>query len=433
MKINYFVLDEMSETDRRALCRRSEADISTLAATVSPIIDAVRASGDEALFKYTAEFDGADLRAKGLRVSDAEIDSAIGSLDPSIKAVLDYSAANIRRYHQAQMPEEMWFVEIAPGILAGEKVTPITSVGLYVPSGKGSFPSVMLMLGIPAQIAGVPRVVVCTPPRPDGTVDPATLYAARICGLHDVYRVGGAQAIAALAYGTASIPRVAKTLGPGNSYVSAAKRILYGVVDPGTPAGPSESIILCDAQVEPRIAGLDLLIEAEHGPDSTALLVTHDKRVADEVARLLPDLVSKLPPKRREYCETVLAGYGGIVLTPSLEESIAFVNEFAPEHLEVLVDDPMSILGAIKNAGEILLGQFTPITVGNFCLGVNAILPTGGFARSFSAVTVHDYLKRSSIGYVSQLGYPGISPKAQQFAEYEGFAAHAMAIRERNI
>ena len=331
------------------------------------------------------------------------------------------------------MPEEMWFVEIAPGILAGEKVTPITSVGLYVPSGKGSFPSVMLMLGIPAQIAGVPRVVVCTPPRPDGTVDPATLYAARICGLHDVYRVGGAQAIAALAYGTASIPRVAKTLGPGNSYVSAAKRILYGVVDPGTPAGPSESMILCDGNVEPRIAGLDLLIEAEHGPDSTALLVTHDKRVADEVAKLLPDLVSKLPPKRREDCETVLAGYGGIVLTPSLEESIAFVNEFAPEHLEVLVDDPMSILGAIKNAGEILLGQFTPITVGNFCLGVNAILTTGGFAGSFSSVTVHDYLKRSSIGYVSQLGYPGISPKAQQFAEYEGFAAHAMAIRERNI
>jgi histidinol dehydrogenase len=433
MKINFFSLDAMSDADRRALCRRSESDISSLADTVSPIIDAVKSTGDEALFKYTLEFDGADLRGKGLRVSESEIESAIGSLDTAIKAAIDYSAANIRRYHQAQMPEEMWFVEVAPGILAGEKITPITSVGVYVPSGKGSFPSVMLMLGIPAQIAGVPRVAVCTPPRPDGTVDPATLYAARICGLSDVYRVGGAQAIAALAYGTESIPRVAKTLGPGNSYVSAAKRMLYGVVDPGTPAGPSESIILCDGNVDPRIAGLDLLIEAEHGPDSTALLVTHDRKVADAVAGLLPDLVAKLPARRREFCETVFSGYGGIVLTPSLEASLGFVNEFAPEHLEVLVDDPMSILGEIKNAGEILLGKYTPITVGNFSLGVNAILPTGGFARSFSAVTVHDYLKRSSIGYVSQQGYPGISAIAQGFAEYEGFAAHAMAIRDRNL
>ncbi len=433
MKINRFILDEMSDADRRALCRRSEADISRLADTVLPIIEAVKASGDDALFKHTLEFDGADLRAKGLRVSDAEADAAIASLDESIKAVIDYSAENIRRYHQAQLPEEMWFVEIAPGIFAGEKVTPITSVGLYVPSGKGSFPSVMLMLGIPAQIAGVPRVAVCTPPRPDGLVDPATLYAARICGLKDVYRVGGAQAIAALAYGTQTLPRVAKTLGPGNSYVSAAKRILYGVVDPGTPAGPSESIILCDGNADRRIAALDLLIEAEHGPDSTALMVTHERKVAEGVAKILPELVSKLPPKRREYCETVLSGYGGIVLTPSLDESIAFVNEFAPEHLEVLVDDLMSILGDIKNAGEILLGKFTPITVGNFSLGVNAILPTGGFARSFSAVTVHDYLKRSSIGYVSQRGYTQISPVARQFAEYEGFAAHAMAISERSL
>jgi histidinol dehydrogenase len=291
----------------------------------------------------------------------------------------------------------------------------------------------MLMLCIPAIIAGVPDVIVCTPPTPQGGVDDASLFTARLCGITRVYKVGGAQAVAAMAFGTQTVPRVNKVIGPGSAYVSAAKRLLYGKIDVGTPAGPSESIILCDETTSAEIAALDLLIEAEHGPDSCALLVTHSRDLAEKVKRLLPDLVNDLPEERKRFCSIVLSNYGGIVLTENLASSIKFVNDFAPEHLEVLVKDPLEALQKINNAGEILLGPYTPITLGNFSLGVNAILPTGGFARTFSCVTVFDFLKRSSIGYVTREGYDTLKTTAKRFAEYEGFPAHAQAIGKRKF
>lgn len=433
MKINVFDLQSLSKLEIEKLLRRSEIDIAALFESVDPIIKKVRENGDEALLRYTREFDGAVMEKTGIKVSPKEMESACRELDQEIKDIIEYSARNIRKFHEKQMPEEMWFTEVMPGILAGEKTTPITSVGLYVPSGKGSFPSVMLMLGTPAVIAGVPKVIVCTPPQPDGSLDPAILFAANICGITEVYRVGGAQAIAAMAHGTETVPKVVKILGPGNSYVTAAKRKLFGDIDPGIPAGPSESIILCDESAEPRIVALDLLIEAEHGPDSAALLVTHSGALIERAQELLPELVADLPAERREYCETVLSNYGGIVKTTSLDESIRFVNEFAPEHLEVMVAEPLAVMPKLHNAGEILLGKYSPITIGNFSLGVNAILPTGGFARSFSCVTVFDFLKRTSIGYVSPAAYPEISRVAQKFAEYEGFPSHAAAIRKRGL
>jgi len=433
MNINVFDLQAMSKPEVEKIIRRSETDIAALFETIDPIIKDVREHGDAALLRYTKEFEGAVIDQADIKVPQAEIETACRDLDQDIKDTIEYSARNIRKFHQAQMPDEMWFTEIMPGILAGEKTTPITSVGLYVPSGKGSFPSVMLMLGTPAVIAGVSKIIVCTPPRPDGSLDPATLFAADLCGITDIYRIGGAQAIAAMAHGTETVPKVVKLLGPGSSYVTAAKRKLFGVIDPGTPAGPSESIILCDHSTDPEIAALDLLIEAEHGPDSTALLVTHNHELIARVKDILSGLVAELPAKRRGYCETVLSNYGGIVKTASLDESIRFVNEFAPEHLEVLVEEPMAVMPKIRNAGEILLGKYSPITLGNFSLGVNAILPTGGFAKSFSCVTVFDFLKRTSIGYVSKEAYPEISRVAQRFAEYEGFPAHAAAIRKRGL
>jgi len=327
----------------------------------------------------------------------------------------------------------MWLKEIDGGLLAGEKVTPISDVCLYVPRGKGSFPSVMLMLGIPAVIAGVPRIVVCTPPGAGGEVDALTLAAAHLAGIREIYRVGGMQAIAAVAYGTESIPRCRKVVGPGNAYVNAAKRLLYGVLDVGLPAGPSEAIILADEHADPRIATLDLLIEAEHGPDSSSLLVTHSRELAEAVTRLMPEMVAKLPEEKRRFVETVFNNYGGVVLTATLEESIRFVNDFAPEHLEILTADPFSVLPQIKNAGEILLGAFTPITLCNFLLGPNAILPTGSFAKTFSGVSVHDFLKRSSFGYVTPEGFDRVREAAVRFAEAEGFWAHAMAVRERGV
>lgn len=433
MPINRYILNDMSEQAIKQLLRRSEIDIADFQAVVQPIITEVKEKGDAALFQYNEKFDKVATNTYSLKATPAEFDRARAQLDDSVKAVIEKSAENIKKYHQAQMPEEMWFTQISDGILAGEKITPITSVGLYVPRGKGAFPSVMLMLGTPAMIAKVPQIIVCTPPTPEGSADDATLFAAEVCGINEVYKVGGAQAIAAMAYGSESIPKVNKTLGPGNSYVSAAKRLLYGNIDVGTPAGPSESIILCDENIDPQIAALDLLIEAEHGPDSTALLVTHSTALAEKVEALLPGLINDLPEERQKFCQTVLSNYGGIVITPDLAASLQFVNDFAPEHLEVLVNDPMSVMSKIVNAGEILLGPYTPITIGNFSLGVNAILPTGGFAKTFSCVTVFDFLKRSSIGYLTQEGYHNIKEVARQFADYEGFPSHANAIAKRQL
>jgi histidinol dehydrogenase len=429
--VKQYVLDELGQDGLDRLCRRSEADISSLRQTVRPILDAVKDAGDAAIVRYTREFDRVDISAHEIEATEAEFDSCDGLLPSDVRSAIEVAAANIRTFHEAQMPVQMWFKEVSEGVLAGEKITPITSIGLYVPRGKGCFPSVMLMLAIPAVVAGVPQVVVCTPPAPDGTLDAATLYAAKVSGVRRVFRAGGAQAIAGMAFGTASIPRVRKVLGPGNSYVSAAKRELYGVLDVGVPAGPSESIILCDGTVSSSLAALDLLIEAEHGPDSAALLVCASREYAAEVEAILPSLMKDLPDQRRGFCEAVLEGYGGIVLAQNFDSALAFVNEFAPEHLEVLTDDPFAVLPKIKNAGEILLGRNAPITIGNYCLGVNAILPTGGFAHTFSCVTVFDYLKRTSIGYLGRDGYERLAPVARRLAEYEGFSSHAFAISKR--
>ena len=278
----------------------------------------------------------------------------------------------------------------------------------------------------------MPRIVVITPPTPDGKADAASLVAAEVCGVDEVYAVGGIQGIAALAYGTESIPKMDKIIGPGSSYVTAAKRLLYGTVDVGLPAGPSESIILTDEHVDPRLAALDLLVEAEHGPESAAILVSHSRRVAEQALEILPEYIAQLPEWRQKFVTTVLSNYGGVLLTNSLSESIDFVNDYAPEHLEVLTRDPFVTLNKIKNAGEILLGELTPIPTANYCLGLNAILPTGGFARSFSSVSIWDFLKRSGIGYLSREGYERLQGTTAILADYEDFPAHAFAIRKRN-
>ncbi len=340
----------------------------------------------------------------------------------------------MRAFHEQQMPHEQWFTQVAPGVLAGEKISPISSVGLYVPRGKGAFPSVMYMLAAPASIAGVPRIVVGTPPAPGGEVDPASLVAADLCGVHEIYRIGGAQAIAALAYGTASIARVRKITGPGSPYISAAKRLLYGTVDVGLPAGPSEAILLADESADPELVARDLLIEAEHGPDSSSLLVTPSRVLLEAVLALLPAKISALPEPRQSFCRTGFEseqGTGGLVLTTTLREAVDFVNEYAPEHLELHVREPFALLPDLKNVGEILVGPHTPISIGNYCLGTNAILPTGGFAHTYSCTTVYDFLKRTGVGYVTAEGYAGLSETTRRLADFEGFPAHARAVTER--
>lgn len=422
---------QLSAEEYRKLLRRAEADIMEHSALAGKVMARVRQEGDRAVLAYTREFDGVSLAAEDLRVPASEIQNAYRQLEPRAQDTLAYAAANIEKFHRQQLPKGMWLQEIDDGLMAGEKVTPITDVCLYVPRGKGSFPSIMLMLGIPAKLAGVPRIIVCTPPGEGGHIEEATLAAAHLAGIEEIYRVGGMQAIAAVAYGTETIPRCRKVIGPGNAYVNAAKRLLYGVLDVGLPAGPSEAIILADEKAEAHHVALDLMIEAEHGPDSASLLVTHARPLVEEVIALVEEYLPQLPAKRREYVQTVLNNYGGVVLTGSIEESLRFVNEYAPEHLEVLTADPWALLPQIKNAGEIMLGPWTPMTLSNFVLGPNAVLPTGSFAKTCSGVSVHDFLKRTSIGYATPGGFQKAKEAAAHLAELEGFQAHALAVKER--
>ncbi len=434
--IHFYELSSMSAEERTRLLRRAQIQIDELVERVRPILQDVRQRGDEALVEFTARFDRVQLTTDKLRVSRAEIEQAHQELDRSVREAIEQAIGNVRTFHARQMPHEQWFTEVAPGVIAGEKITPISSVGLYVPRGKGAFPSVMYMLATPASIAGVPRIVVCTPPGPNGEVDPATLVAADLCGVHELYRVGGAQAVAALAYGTASIARVHKITGPGSGFVTAAKRLLYGTVDVGLPAGPSESITLADASADPELIARDLLIEAEHGPDSSSLLVTDCRPLVEAVLALLPDKIAALPEWRQAFCRTVFEeamGTGGIVLAATMDEAVDFVNEYAPEHLEVQVHEPFALLPQLKNAGEILIGRYTPFCTGNYCVGTNAVLPTGGFAHTYSCTSVFDFLKRTGIAYLTQEGYAALSETTRRLADFEGFPAHANAVTGRPV
>lgn len=435
--IHFYELSRLDTKQRARLLRRAETAIDDLLDYVRPIVRGVRDRGDAALLEYIERFDGARLTADRLRVKREDIERAYDILDKDVHAAIKLAIHNVRAFHEKQLPHEQWFAQIAPGIMVGEKITPVSSVGLYVPRGKGAFPSVMYMLATPASIAGVPRIVVSTPAGPDGETDPATLVAADLCGVHEIYRVGGAHAIAALAYGTETIARVHKITSPGSPYVSAAKRLLYGTVDVGLPAGPSESIILADESADPELLARDLLVEAEHGPDSSALLVTDSRVVAEKVLALLPAKIAALPDQplpRQTFCRTGFEsekGTGGVVLASTMSEAVAFVNEYAPEHLEVQVREPFALLPDIKNAGEILIGPYTPIPVGNFSIGTNAILPTGGFAHSYSCTSVYDFLKRTGIGYLTEEGYEALGETTRRLAEFEGFPAHALAVTQR--
>ena len=430
--INLFDLTKLSSDERRALMIRTEADLSKFIEPSKAIINAVRNEGDEAVARFGREFDKADVTAASLKATPGDFERAFAELDPEVTDAIRFAVENIQTFHNAQKPEAMWWVETRPGVFGGERTTPIPSVACYVPRGKGAFPSVMMMTTIPAVIAGVPEIAVLTPPTPEGGVDAASLVAARLAGVENVYKCGGAAAVAAAAYGTATIPRCCKIVGPGSPWVVAAKKLLADCIDPGLPAGPSESIILADRTANPELASLDLLIEAEHGPDSSAYLVTDSRDVAERVQNTIPKLWTTMGEQRAGFTRDVLTGpRGGIVLAGDMEEAIHFTNDYAPEHLEVLAAEPIDYLGRLHHAGEILLGENTPITLGNFVIGPNCVLPTGGHARSWSPLSVLDFMKRTSIAHVTKRGYETLAKPAYRLADYEGFEAHAAAVSGR--
>jgi histidinol dehydrogenase len=387
------------------------------------IIDDVKVRGDEALIEYTAQFDKATLL--DLRVTEAEIDAALAELGSEFGEAIASAAFSIEEFHQRQV-RQSWFAALEGGVFLGQKVTPIARVGIYVPGGRACYPSSVLMNAIPAIVAGVEEIAMVVPPDADGRVNPYTLAAAAEVGLTEIYKVGGAQAIAALAYGTATIPRVDKITGPGNAYVTAAKKLVMGDVGIDMLAGPSEVLILADENAEPAFVAIDLMAQAEHDPRSAAYLVTTDESLPDDVERALRELLTTSP--RADVIERSLADNGVIVVCPDLEIALDAANLIAPEHLEIMMDEPFELLGSITNAGAIFLGPWTPESVGDYVAGPNHVLPTGGTARFSSPLSVDDFIKKSSVISYSLGGLEADGPTVMTIAEAEGLDAHARAV-----
>ena len=429
--IQFYELDKMEAAMRETLLSRTESDITRFIESVKPIIAKVKKEGDDALVHYARELDMAEISKQRIKAQPEDFERAFAALEPDLIETIEFAADRIKRFHSNQMPETMRFAEQFPGVFVGDRFSPIPSVACYVPRGKGSFPSVVMMTTIPAVVAGVPQIFIVTPPGPDGEIDDATLVAASLAGVQDVYKCGGAQAVAAAAFGTETVPRAVKIVGPGSPWLVAAKKVLADVIDPGTPAGPSESLILADPTASAQVAALDLIIESEHGPDSSSFLVTPSRELAREVSETIPKLWEQMGKTRVKFSSTVLCGEkGGVVLTRDMDQAIEFVNDYAPEHLEVLSQEPLKYIGRLINAGEILLGHHTPITLGNFVLGPNAVLPTSGAAKTHSPLCVYDFLKMTSIGYVTSDAYPQLAKHAHKLATYEGFDGHSLAVSD---
>lgn len=409
---------------------RDKMDLAPVITTVEAVIAGIRSQGDAAVLNYTAQFDKVQLTASQLRVTSEETAAAKASLDADFLQTLENAAANISAFHKAQLQPDLR-LPTAFGGYTGLIQRPLDTVGVYVPGGSAPLPSSVLMNVLPAKAAGVSRIVMCTPPRQDGTVHPAILAAADIAGVDEIYRVGGAQAIAALAYGTATIPAVDKICGPGNIYVNTAKRLVYGHCDIDLFAGPSEILILADDSATPTYVAADMLSQAEHDPLASSILVTTSATLAEQVAAELQRRVPLLP--RRQILEQSLNNYGAILVVPDLETAIAFTNELAPEHLELCLEDAVidQTIAAIRHAGAIFVGHFSPEPLGDYFAGPNHVLPTSGTARFFSPLNTADFIKKTSLIHYTQRDLAAVWEKVARFADQEQLAAHADALRVR--
>ena len=422
-------LDENSKQNLLdELLKRSPNHYGKFTERVNAIIEAVKKNKDAALFSYTERFDGAKLDASTIRVTKEEIEEAYREVDPKLLDVIKKALVNIRSYHEKQR-RYSWFDSKLDGTLLGQKIGPIASCGVYVPGGKAVYPSSVLMNVAPAKVAGVDRIVMTTPPGKDGKISPNTLVAACAAGVDEIYKVGGAQAIAALAFGTESVPKVDKIVGPGNIYVALAKKAVYGYVSIDSIAGPSEILVLADETANPRYVAADLLSQAEHDEMASAILVTTSKELADKVQVEIEDFVQKL--SRKAILEKSLENYGYILIAENLNEAIAAANEIASEHLEIVTKDPFQVMTKIKNAGAIFIGENSSEPLGDYFAGPNHILPTNGTAKFFSPLSVDDFMKKSSIVYYSREALEAVHEDIETFAKAEQLTAHANSIAVR--
>ena len=410
------------------LLKRDPNQYDTYAERVAEILKEVKANRDAAVLAFTKKFDGADLTADQLLVTQEEIDEALASVDPELMGVMQRSAANIREFHTKQL-RYSWFDTKEDGSLLGQRVTPIGRVGIYVPGGTAPLSSTVLMNVVPAKVAGVPEIVMTTPPGKDGKVNPVILAAATISGATKIYKVGGAQAIAAMAYGTETIPKVDKIVGPGNIYVALAKKAVFGHVSIDSIAGPSEITVLADKTATPRFVAADLLSQAEHDVLASAILVTDSMELAEKVDVEVKKFTEEL--SRKEIIEKSLDNYGYILVCEDMKAGIQTVNDIAPEHLEILTAEPFLTMTKIKNAGAIFLGEYSSEPLGDYFAGPDHVLPTNGTAKFFSPLSVDDYIKKSSIIYFSKEALAPMKDDIQAFANAERLTAHANSIKVR--
>ena len=410
------------------LLKRSPNSYGEFEGRVNEIIENVRANRDAAIFDYTKRFDGADINAENILVTEDEIKEAYEKVDEKLLTVIRKALVNIRKYHEKQR-QYSWFDSEESGIILGQKVTALEKVGVYVPGGKAVYPSSVLMNIVPAKVAGVKTIVMTTPPGKDGKVNPATLVAAKEAGVDAIYKVGGAQAIAALAFGTESVPKVDKIVGPGNIYVALAKKAVFGFVSIDSIAGPSEIMVLADETANPHFVAADLLSQAEHDEMASAILVTTSRDLAEQVSKEVEGFVAQL--SRKEIIQKSLDNYGYILVAESMDEAIATVNEIASEHLELVTKNPFETMTKIRNAGAIFVGEYSSEPLGDYFAGPNHVLPTNGTAKFFSPLSVDDFIKKSSIISYSREALEPIYKDFVQFAECEKLTAHANSIRVR--
>ena len=410
------------------LLKRSPNQYGSYEAAVREILAKIQEEGDGALFAYTKKFDRAEITEQNVRVTDEEIREAYETVDPALVDVIRKSLVNIRSYHEKQK-QNSWFTSSEDGTMLGQKVTPLEKVGVYVPGGKAVYPSSVLMNIVPAKVAGVDRIIMTTPPGPDGKVNPSTLVAANEAGADEIYKAGGAQAIGALAYGTESIPKVDKIVGPGNIFVALAKKAVYGHVSIDSIAGPSEILVLADDSANPRFVAADLLSQAEHDELASAILITTSRELAEKVSCEVDEFVKRL--SRKEIIQKSLDQFGYILLAETMDQAVEAANAIASEHMEIVTGNPFEVMMKIRNAGAIFIGEYSSEPLGDYFAGPNHVLPTNGTAKFFSPLSVDDFIKKSSIVYYSRVALKKIHKDVEQFAASEQLTAHANSIAVR--
>jgi len=429
-EVKIIKLSSFSEAERARVLTRSKSNILDIAGKISPILKDIKSNGDKALIQYIREFDGAEFDSpKDMEVKQSEIQEAYKIISPQLLKTIKRCIRNVSKFAKTQLAKE-YYVQIEPGLIAGRRIVPVDIAGLYVPGGKAVYPSVMIMLAATARAAGVKNIIVCTPSKYGG-LDPATLVAADLCGVDKIFKIGGVQAIAAMAFGTETVPKADVIAGPGGPYVSAAQKLLREEVRIDFPPGPSEGMVLADSTASPRFVAADMLQEAEHGPDSAGIVVTDSMELAENVRKEATDILEDLPEPRKGYIKENLQNYSCIIVAETFGDAIGFVNEYAPEHLQITCKKARQVLKRIKNAGTVCVGEYSPMSVGNFIAGPNAVLPTGGDARFISGVSVDTFLKKPTVEIVSRKGLRRLRKDIARISDFEGFPAHTYSIDVR--